>query len=458
MEEISKPIQDLGISWNERWVTLMYQKIDQWMNWELLLQGVGLGVALCVGLLVSRTIGRWTQGVRVQRKKPLSFWASMGMIGAERLLPPVSALLVLVIYTAVAGAFGLAFGAVDGAISLLVAWIFLRSITGFIRSDTISRFVSLVIWIIAALNMVGLLDETTKAMEAMSFTLGNTKISMLTITRAAITLGVMLWIATLLVRIGEKVVAKSSKSMASATQELLVKILKIVFFSVAVLIGLQMAGIDLTAFAVVLGALGVGIGFGLQKITSNFISGIILLFERTISRNDLVDIGGTMGWVRYIGIRHTMLETFDGHEVLIPNEDFITQKVVNWTYTNAKSRIQFSIGVAYDSDLEKVRELILEEVGKHPRCIKDPEPSCVVRTFGDSAVTFLINFWVANVRDGLYGPQSDVMIALHKRFKKEGIEIPFPVRRMLVEEKAVEPETTVDVEPRKKRTRRVLAE
>ncbi|MFT6106370.1 MAG: small-conductance mechanosensitive channel [Rickettsiales bacterium] len=192
---------------------------------------------------------------------------------------------------------------------------------------------------------------------------------------------------------------------------------------------LNILNIKLASLAFFGGAIGIGIGFGLQKITSNFISGLILLFEKSIEEGDLVELeNGVYGFIKHTGARYTLIETFDSKEVMIPNEEFITKNVINWTYTNKQGRVDVHVGVSYKSDIEKARELILEAAREHRMCCKNPEPNCFLREYGDSSINFLLYFWVDDVTLGRFEPQSDVMRAIWKKFKDNDIEIPFPQR------------------------------
>jgi len=187
--------------------------------------------------------------------------------------------------------------------------------------------------------------------------------------------------------------------------------------------------IDLTTLKIFSGALGIGLGFGLQKIASNFISGIILLMEKSVEQDDLVEMGdGTTGFIRRSSARFTVIETFDGKEVMVPNEDFITNRVVNWTYSDTKGRIEIPIGVAYGSDIQKAHDLILEAATENPLCISDPAPFCYLRNFGDSSVDFILHLWIADVTGGRWKTQSQVMFEIWRKFKANEIEIPFPQR------------------------------
>jgi small-conductance mechanosensitive channel len=194
-------------------------------------------------------------------------------------------------------------------------------------------------------------------------------------------------------------------------------------------------GIDLTALAVFSGDLGIGIGFGLQKVTSNFISGIIILFEKTVQNDDLIELNdGTLGFLRNTGSRASLIETYDGKEVMVPNEDLITNRVINYTHSNKKARIKINIGVSYDCDLEKAQKLILEAAKEHPRTTKDPEALCFLEEFADSSVNFILLFWVNDVIEGRYGPRSDVLFSIWNKFKENNIEIPYPQRDIHIKE------------------------
>lgn len=264
--------------------------------------------------------------------------------------------------------------------------------------------------------------------EALTFAAGNFKISAYGILRALIIAILIFWSTAIISEFIEKRIGKIRR-MRAANRALLTKIFQIGLYFISFLFTLDILGIDLTALTVFSGALGIGLGFGLQKIASNFISGLILLFEKSVEQDDLIELGdGTNGFVRRSSARYTLVETFDGKEILIPNEDLITSRVINWTLSNTKGRVEIAIGVSYNTDLEKAHALILEAAKEHPRCITEPEPMCYLRNFGDSSVDFILHFWVANVSEGRWLPQSEVMFTIWNKFKADGIEIPFPQR------------------------------
>ena len=263
---------------------------------------------------------------------------------------------------------------------------------------------------------------------ALTLRIGSFGFSAYTLLSAVIALALVFWTTAI---VSDSVERKISRlqNVRAATRALAVKLAQILIYVIAFLVGLDFVGIDLTTLTVFSGAVGIGLGFGLQKIASNFISGLILLMEKSIEEGDLIELAdGTFGFVRRASARYTLVETFDSKEILVPNEDLITSRVVNWTFSNSSARVELEIGVSYHSDIELARDLILQAAAEHPRCAATPEPACFLRTFGDSSVNFTLHFWVDDVTEGRWHPHSEVMFEVWRKFKDCGIEIPFPQR------------------------------
>lgn len=276
--------------------------------------------------------------------------------------------------------------------------------------------------------------------DSFAFTFGETRISAWGMLTAMIALATVFWIVGIVVHFIDQRI-RALPNLRSSTRTLISNIIRIVFYVLAFIVGLDIAGVDLTALTVFGGALGIGLGFGLQKIASNFVSGIILLAENAIEEGDLIELSdGTTGFVRKSSARYLLLETFDGREILVPNEDMITGRVINWTLNNTRGRVQIEVGVAYGSDLHKARQVILDAAKQHPLCLTEPEPVCVMTRFGDSSIDFMLLFWVGDVVTGRLVPKSEVMFAINDGFKEAGITIPFPQRdvHMIAPEKAAE--------------------
>lgn len=264
--------------------------------------------------------------------------------------------------------------------------------------------------------------------EALSFSSGNFNISLYTAMKALLNIIIIVWITSFIADFTNKRIS-SLKKVKIANRTLIQKIFQIIIYLIAFLISLNVLGIDLTSLTVLSGAVGIGLGFGLQKIAANFISGFILTLERSLKIGDLIELeDGTFGYVRQSTSRATLIETIDGKEVLVPNEEFIVKQVVNWTLNNSNARITIDLGVSYGSNIELARDLILEAANEHARCLKTPEAVCWLDNFGDSSINFILYFWIADVNLGLRNVKSEVMFSIWKKFKENDIEIPFPQR------------------------------
>lgn len=215
----------------------------------------------------------------------------------------------------------------------------------------------------------------------------------------------------------------------SSNRELIIKAIQILSAIVIFFVTLDALHIDLTALAFLGGGIGIGLGFGFQKIASNFFSGIILLMEKSLRLNDVIELpNGTWGTIKHIGGRYTLVEMSDSKEIIVPNEDLITGHVTNWTYSNPRARISVDVGVAYGTDLEVAKQCILNAATEYEHCSVYPEPSVYLREFGNSSITFLMYFWIDDVRLGRFKAQSDVMFLIWHKFKQHGISMPFPQR------------------------------
>jgi len=283
------------------------------------------------------------------------------------------------------------------------------------------------------LPLLGPIKEFLNA-DALSLQIGTAKFSAYLIIQGVIIIATLLWLTGFLSDVAAKFI-KKIPGINSNNRNLITKAIQILIYFIAFQIGMNFLGIDLTALAVFSGALGIGIGFGLQKVTSNFISGIIILFEKTVQNDDLIELNdGTLGFLRNTGSRASLIETYDGKEVMVPNEDLITNRVINYTHSNKKARIKINIGVSYDCDIEKAQKLILDAAIEHPRTTKTPEPLCFLEEFADSSVNFILLFWVNDVVEGRYGPKSDVLFSIWNKFKDNNIEIPYPQRDIHIRE------------------------
>lgn len=316
-------------------------------------------------------------------------------------------------------------------IKLLALFLFLRFLRISSNNIFITNLAGFFMMPALALDTFDLLDSAIFYLDQFAIKIGEIRISIYIAIKAIIVFLIVFWLSTLISR-KSKSYLEGSKSIKSSTKGIISKFIDIFVYSTVFIIILKTFGVDMTALAVVGGAIGVGIGFGLQKIASNFISGIILLFEKSVEIGDVVEIdnGNIFGTVKYFGGRYTLVECVDGKEIMIPNEDFIVGKVTNWTYSNNRARVEINVGVAYGSDLEKVKEVMLHCATEHPRCLNYPEAECFATQFGEYDIKFTLYFWISDIVEGRLKPKSDVITSIYKAFRENKIEIPFPQREV----------------------------
>lgn len=305
----------------------------------------------------------------------------------------------------------------------------LHAATVQLRLRSLIAGVGIVFWLWATLAAFGGLEAVVAAsgwVLTASVQVGETSITPGTI----LIFGIAVWIAVCVSRVtrfflDEDVLPRLS--LPRGVPGAISASLHYVLIAVAIVIGTQAAGFDLTKVTIVFGALGVGIGFGLQNIVNNFMSGLILLFERPIQLGDNVQVGALMGIVRKIGIRASIVRTYEGSEVIVPNGDLISQQVVNFTLSDRSRRLEFLVGIAYGSDLEHAREVIAEAVAGIDRVVSTPAPQVLFQGFGESSLDFRILFWVGDFDEGL-GTRSQVGLAVERALRDAGFTIPFPQR------------------------------
>jgi small-conductance mechanosensitive channel len=319
------------------------------------------------------------------------------------------------------------------AASLATAWVVISIAASLIRNAFVNRMVSVVAWSIAALSIVGLLDDVIAGLDRAGIVIGGLRVTALLALKTAALLLISLWGAVAISNFLDTRL-RTYRDLTPSIQVLLGKLARAALVTFAVLIVLGSVGIDFSALAIFSGAVGVGVGFGLQKIVSNLVSGIILLADKSIKPGDVITVGDSFGWVDTMGARYTSVVSRDGREYLIPNEDFITQRVVNWTFSNDRVRNDVKFGVSYGSDPHRVRAAAIAATASVARVLKEPAPTCHLVNFGDSSIDFLLRYWIRDPNDGLGAVRSAVMFALWDAFKRDGIEFPFPQRDMNLKE------------------------
>jgi len=316
---------------------------------------------------------------------------------------------------------------VNVALSLAYVWFLIRLIASTVRSTFIVRLVALLAWIAVALHLVGLFDTSVELLDSVAISVGQVRISPLLVIKSALILAALLWIANIISNFLELHTARIAELTPSA-RVLLNKLVRLAAYTLAILVAMSAVGIDLTALAFFSGAIGVGLGFGLQKIVGNFVSGVILLADKSIKPGDFITVGENYGRVAVMNTRYISLAAPDGREFLIPNEDLITQQVTNYTYSDTRTALNVTFGVSYEADPKQVRELVVETLKNVPRVLSVKPPVCLFTAFGESSLDFTVYFWIEDPDQGLGNVRSEVMFALWYAFKQAGIDIPFPIR------------------------------
>jgi len=313
------------------------------------------------------------------------------------------------------------------AINLTTAWLVINVLTSLIQNQFVSRVVTVATWTIAALSILGLLDPVTRSLDgtAVTLTIGGLRITPLLVIKTTALLLVTIWAANAIANFLDKRV-EGFTDLTPSIQVLISKLIRIALITLAVVIVLSSMGIDLSVLALFSGAIGLGLGFGLQKIVSNLVSGIILLADKSIKPGDVISVGEHFGRVGKMGARYTSVDTRDGREYLIPNEDLITQRVANWTYSSDLVRLSVNFNTTYDSDPRQVQKIAAAAALTIGRVSKKPAPSCMLTVFGSTALEYEMWFWITNPAAGVANVKSDVLLALWDALDKQDAKLAKP--------------------------------
>ncbi|MEN3791197.1 mechanosensitive ion channel domain-containing protein [Fulvimarina sp. MAC3] len=315
--------------------------------------------------------------------------------------------------------------------NLALALLVISVASRLVRNKLLSRSITWIAWGTAALSILGLLQPLARLLDSAAIYVGDSRISALIVIKSILILAITLWIASAFGRYLDRRVQRSEE-LTPTLRVLIGKFLKIGLILLSLAISLAAVGVDLTALTVFSGAIGVGLGFGLQKVVSNFISGIIILLDRSIKPGDTISLDNTFGWIRELRARFVSVVTRDGKEYLIPNEDFITNQVINWSFSNDLVRVDVEFGVSYDSNPHRVIEIAKEATLSIERVVSHRGVVCWMTAFGSSSIDFIIRFWIKDAPAGLVNVKGEVLLALWDAFKEEGINIPFPHREIIM--------------------------
>ena len=354
------------------------------------------------------------------------------------ILFPLLAIIILQISTKMGERLAYSPWLIETALSIAVLLFFNSLIRVFVLQPfaaTLFRWIGLPILL---LNMLNVLPTVIESLEEISLTVGNVSVSAYGVVRVIIFGGFLFWLGRESNNFGKAIIKKQA-TLDTPTKEVFSKLFEVTLFCVILLLLLNVMGVNLTTLAVFGGAVGVGLGLGLQSIASNFISGIIILLDRSLTAGDFVELDdGQKGFVREFKMRYTVLETYDGKDILVPNEKFVSSLIVNWTHKDPKQRFRVDFSVPYSTDVRAMVEFIKLAVGEHPQVINGPDvpfeerPDCEIDSFGDSGINMFVEFWMIGVDDGKNRVGGDLMLIILETLKENGIEIPFPQREIKI--------------------------
>lgn len=363
----------------------------------------------------------------------------LGIGGINRVLFPLSTLAIVLIGKAILGHWQHT-SLLHLAITLLVAMAVIRLLVYAVRYiispggllKTLENSLSAFIWIILALHLSGLLPEIVEILQDIEFNIGKTSVNLLVVLQAILTIFTTLFVAMWISRVLENKLMNAGHVNMNM-RVVMSKILRIALLFIAIMIGLSSVGLDLTLLSVFGGALGVGLGFGLQRIASNYVSGFILLLDKSMQIGDIVTVEDKhYGVITDLRTRYLVLKKLDGTQVIVPNESLIINAVINHSYTDRNSRVLLDVQVAYESDLELVLNLMTKAAQDNVRVLVTPEPVATIKAFADSGVDMTLSIWISDPENGQLALKSDIYLALWKLFKQNGISIPFPQRELRI--------------------------
>lgn len=324
------------------------------------------------------------------------------------------------------------------ALAIAALVLFYAFVRDFVRSPVAA---AAFLWLgvpILLLHFVGLLARLTAVLDSIGLTVGNIQVSLYGLLRVLVFGSLLFWLGRVSSTTGKNLIRRQER-LDYRTRELAAKMLEVAIVIAVSLLLLQVMGVNLTALAVFSGAVGVGLGFGLQAIASNFISGIIILLDRSISEGDFIELeDGRRGLVRELNMRSTTLETFDGRDIMVPNEKFITGTFTNWTHKDKRQRYRVDFSVAYHSDIRRLVGIVKQVVASHPQVLSGDElpieerPDCEISNFGDSGINMFVEFWMEGIDDGKNRVGGDLMLMILEALREHGYEIPFPQREVRV--------------------------
>ena len=417
--------------------------VQQELSPQYLWQLVAVAAALAGAWFFSRiTQQRVEARVQAESRKPAGRvdLLQFSIDGFRRLAFPVSAMALLALGGLGMRAAGLirrtgdiqflrlAFTLVAAAAAIrLFVYVLRRSFPRSSWIGTFERAIASVMWLLVALHITGLLADLIEVFEAVHIPIGRQRLTLWDLLVGAVsvvlTLLAALWIGSVL-----EARLMAAASFTPNSRVVVSRLLKALLALVAVLVALSLVGIDLTVLSVFGGALGVGLGLGLQRIASNYVSGFIILLDHSLTIGDMITVDKYYGAVSQINTRYTVIKALDGTETIVPNEMLVSSPVINHSYTDRKVRVAVKVSVAYESDVDRALQVLVDAARAQPRVVAEPAPAAFITGFGADGIDLEVGFWIRDPEEGTLGVRSAIARLLLQRFKDEKIEIPFPQR------------------------------
>lgn len=412
----------------EIWIELASDLTHATVYWQLGVLGVALLLAWALNALVHR---------HVMHKAPESWKVGVG--GIKRTLFPLTALALVVFGKLLLRQWEQHTGLLTLAATLLGAMAVIRLAVYALRYifapssmlKTTENAISSTIWLVVALHLAGILPELAQGLDEAGFNIGKNRISVLLILQSLVTVVVTVVVALWVSRMLENRLMRAEQINMNF-RVVMTKLVRILLTLVGVLVALSAVGFDITLLSVFGGALGVGLGFGLQKIASNYVSGFIILLDESVHLGDIITLDGHYGVVHQIRSRYLVLRKLDGTEVIIPNETLIASAVINHSLTDRKARVLLPVQVSYEGDLEHAMEIMRRVALQHPRVMQAPAPEVQVKGFGESGIDLQLAVWISDPEEGSASLQSALYLEIWREFKASGVTVPYPQREIRI--------------------------
>ena len=411
--------------------------VDTAINWavspQFYAQGAVIVVSIVLAALLSLSLKKHVPLLHAEPKDGALFILRKAIFSMRKLLFAAFCVIFLAIATNISLSMVGQDWLVKIAQGLSVILLLYSAITRFITNKFINGIFRWIGIPIAILHVFGWLDDTTLFLDGIAFEVGNVRLSVFAIIKTLVFGSILFWLGRISNTFGQNAI-RNHQTLDIRSKELFAKLFEIILYIAVGLLLLQIMGLDLTALTVFGGALGVGLGFGLQQIASNFISGIIILLDRSLAVGDFIELeNGKSGFLRELNMRSSTLETFDGKIIVVPNEQFITTTFTNWTHQDSRQRYEFEFSVSYDTDIPKIPKIIIAAISKHPQVLQEPElPDCEIRDFADSGIVFGVEYWIDGVDDGKNRVDADLKMIIWKTLAEQQIKMPYPQREVRI--------------------------